>query len=980
MKPTLTLLALSLVWAEHLAYAQSIETGAQSGKLESFLLYPHLQKGFSALERGDRSSALIEFERAHAMAPNNPTVATYLVQAHRRFGDRAQAVAVLTEQLKRNPGNVHLLKVLSDLQTQAQPIATTAHPIPVASSVASIPALTNPIAVTPIASGSNTSTSLKSISHSPHKIANPTPKSVKSMAHRLVKTPSRGAPPPQVKAIIETASSITENSAPSVWLPQVIPPQVPSLPDGYQAADKAYKSSASGDYAAALAFARDAVREAPGNRAYLYLLTYVAAQNGSYEEADRIASKALTVYPAQVESELQQLQQLHQSVRRHLAHQSFDAANKALANGQMQAAVQEARKGTEYAPGVLAQRVQWLHTLLLANQYSEANQAASDALRDLGDKPALHVLRAYARLQLGQKALAWMDFDQAIQNPGLTLTELHNFRVIAAQAAVAASEPQRALQLLAPLDGKADQSVTVRRQMAAASIQRSAFVNLSAASASALAAPGVLCSGTLDTAACDVWPREVPADAAAPFAESAYAAFNERDYGRATSKAQEAVMLSPDNVAFKLLLLNTLIADKRFEQAEQIATQYLVSNSQSGIARSEMQAARSMVRHRQGKFEQAREDAVSALSDPHLSLHSEINLLLQLNQKQKARESYIAAVQSGLLKNEAPVSIAYLAIQVGDDAYAMSAFDLADTQNKLPDNARLDAAFTASRLERYSEALTQFKKTIEATESGQLALVAQPLFDVKREISDRSREWGASTSLSYRGISQANPGTTQASAANDNLQGSAELFWRPFGYQGGRTLEIYGGLSATLSSKANYPTGSESTQGAFGTRYKPLADMNFIAAVERRFAIGNKTTTDWLVRTAYSASTGTDIRVDVPSWMTTSMYAEAGRYINQRQTYAIVEGIAGRSFPLNSSHPRSVLMPHLVFGADHDSIVAIGSKGAVSAGVGVNFRQWFNEDRYTAPRSHLDISLQYRGRIGGDARAKGVLLRATLSY
>jgi bacteriophage N4 adsorption protein A len=980
MKHALALLALSLVWAGHSAHAQSIETGANSGKLESFLLYPHLQKGFSALERGDRSTALAEFAHAYAMAPNNPIVATYLAQAYRRFGDRAKAIAVLTEQLKRNQGNVELLKVLNDLQNQAQPAAAASASVPVASPVASpvagIPAPINPLAVPPIASSPNAS--LKSILHSSPKVAFPAPKSAKSISPAPIKTSPRVTPQGTVMAA--TVNSTTEKSASSALLPQAIPPQAPSLPAGYQAADKAYKSSAGGDYATALVYAREAVREAPNNSAYLYLLTYLAAQSGSYEEADQIAGKALTALSAQRDFELQQLRELRELVRRQLAQQSFDAANKALANGQTQAAMQEARKGMEYAPDVLAQRVQWLHTLLLANQYIEANQAASDALSDLGDRPALYVLRAYARLQLGQNSLAWTDFDHAVQNPGLTLTESHNFRVIASQAALAAAQPQRALQLLAPLDENADQSVSVRRQMAIASMQRSAFVNLSAASAPPLASPGVLCSGALHTASCDVWPREVAADPATPLAQAAYAAFNERDYSTAASNARQAVTVSPDNAAYKMLLLNALIADKRFEQAEQIATQYLSENGLAGMARSEMQAARSMVRHRLGKLEPAREDALVALRDPRLSLHSEINLLLQLNQKHKARESYIAAVQSGLLKDESAVSIAYLAIQVGDDAYAMSAFDLAQAQNKLPDTARLDVAFTANRLARYDEALTQFRKTIEATEAGQLALVAQPLFDVKREIANRTRDWGASTSLSYRGISQANPGTTQASASNDNLQGSAELFWRPFGYQGGRTLEVYGGVSATLSSKANYPTGSESVQGSIGARVKPLVDTNFIAALERRLAIGNKTSTDWLVRTAYSASTGTDIRVDAPSWMTTSVYAEAGRYINQRQTYAVGEGIAGRSFVLNALSARTVVTPHLVLGADYDSLVAIGSKGAVGAGVGVSLRQWFNEDRYTAPRSHLDISLQYRGRIGGDARAKGVFLRATLSF
>lgn len=52
----------------------------------------------------------------------------------------------------------------------------------------------------------------------------------------------------------------------------------------------------------------------------------------------------------------------------------------------------------------------------------------------------------------------------------------------------------------------------------------------------------------------------------------------------------------------------------------------------------------------------------------------------------------------------------------------------------------------------------------------------------------------------------------------------------------------------------------------------------------------------------------------------------------------------------------------------------------MGAGVGTSLRYWFNEDKYTAPRSYWDVSLQYRGRISGDERAKGTFLRFTLSY
>jgi hypothetical protein len=247
-------------------------------------------------------------------------------------------------------------------------------------------------------------------------------------------------------------------------------------------------------------------------------------------------------------------------------------------------------------------------------------------------------------------------------------------------------------------------------------------------------------------------------------------------------------------------------------------------------------------------------------------------------------------------------------------------------------------------------------------------------------VADRSRQWGANAALTYRGISPSTLAATQPSASNDSLQAGAEVWWRPLDYRDGRVLELYAGVSETLSSKAGFATGADSLQGTLGARVKPLVDVNLVLAIERRFAIGSKTTTDWLPRIAYSAGTGTDLRVDTPNWLTATAYAEAGRFIKQRQTYATFEGQVGRSFRLDAINPKLVVFPHAVLGADYNSSLTSGSKTATGVGAGVNLRYWFNEDRYNAPRSYSDLSLQYRTRIGGDDRAKGVFLRFTLAY
>ena len=165
-----------------------------------------------------------------------------------------------------------------------------------------------------------------------------------------------------------------------------------------------------------------------------------------------------------------------------------------------------------------------------------------------------------------------------------------------------------------------------------------------------------------------------------------------------------------------------------------------------------------------------------------------------------------------------------------------------------------------------------------------------------------------------------------------------------------------------------------------GARVKPLAQANLVLALERRLAIGSQSQTDWLARVGYSWDKGLDLRVDAPSWWSAQVYAEAGRFIKAKQNYATFEGQAGRSFRLDDIHPKLVAFPHVVFGADRNTGYMPGKQKAVGAGVGVNMRYWFNEDKYTAPRSYWDASLQYRARISGDDRAKGIFFRLTLAY
>ena len=85
----------------------------------------------------------------------------------------------------------------------------------------------------------------------------------------------------------------------------------------------------------------------------------------------------------------------------------------------------------------------------------------------------------------------------------------------------------------------------------------------------------------------------------------------------------------------------------------------------------------------------------------------------------------------------------------------------------------------------------------------------------------------------------------------------------------------------------------------------------------------------------------------------------------------------GRSYGMGEGG-RFVLTPHAVFAAEHDSAEA--ERSAVGAGVGLNARWWFHEDRHHAPARYLDFNVQYRKRIGGSERIDGVAAYLLLRF
>ena len=135
---------------------------------------------------------------------------------------------------------------------------------------------------------------------------------------------------------------------------------------------------------------------------------------------------------------------------------------------------------------------------------------------------------------------------------------------------------------------------------------------------------------------------------------------------------------------------------------------------------------------------------------------------------------------------------------------------------------------------------------------------------------------------------------------------------------------------------------------------------------------------DWLAQIGWSLDYGNDLLVDRQSWWTQRYYAEIGRYLQQGINYGLASAMVGRSYKV-SADGRTVAFPHLFAGVEYTTDDPV-DKTAAGIGPGISVRRWFREDVYDAPRSYFDLTLQYRARITGDDRMKGLYLNGLLSY
>ena len=143
MKVSAIILFAAVLACPAAAAAQTIDLGPEVSGYTRFLVYPHLQKGWESMQRGDRDRAYSELERARRLAPDNAAVALQLAAAYRKFGETRRAEQLLRDQLTRTPADARVKGTLAEIEAAARPAAPAAAPTAAAAAVV-VPAPTKP--------------------------------------------------------------------------------------------------------------------------------------------------------------------------------------------------------------------------------------------------------------------------------------------------------------------------------------------------------------------------------------------------------------------------------------------------------------------------------------------------------------------------------------------------------------------------------------------------------------------------------------------------------------------------------------------------------------------------------------------------------------------------------------------------------------------------------------------------------------------
>lgn len=515
-------------------------------------------------------------------------------------------------------------------------------------------------------------------------------------------------------------------------------------------------------------------------------------------------------------------------------------------------------------------------------------------------------------------------------------------------------------------------------------------------------------------------------------ADAAYKAIAIGDLPRAEDYAHKALRAQPSNLQLGLLLLDVYLREGKIDEANRQADALLAQHPNDG----NVLAQHGFLQQKQQRYEEAAVDLAAALAKGQWDDKQQRNLRLAwADSALMAHEPEQAAKALGPIEAEPDVSVqlrvAQLRLRNGDRKGALAAAQLAQANAVTEDDKKsaaeligyaqqsepdprneeaqktlqkaydllrqnqdgealaefqkgfalgggkagnfADAGYAAKRIGENDEAVKLFEASLDADDH-EHAFDDQRRFGYRREVQQLERTWGVVVSLPYQVSAFSYQGTVSV------LQPGIEAYWQPpkIGYQNGRILQFFVRGYGTAYDGSGNVTGLPTLQGSVGARYKPLVDQNLVLSAERLVRLGSLSQNDWLARLGYSSEAGSDLRVTEPSWRAWQVYAEADYFLHQGRYVLYSQLRYGHTWAVPAVSDHLTVYPHVALVFDHDNKER--NQTALSVGPGVQFRFWFRENRYSAPASWADLTVQYHIPLTSAARARGLAAQFTLWY
>lgn len=771
---------------------------------------------------------------------------------------------------------------------------------------------------------------------------------------------------------------------------------------GFPIATQAYTQYNAGAYEQAAGLAEEAVRADPSQGPWVLLWLDALTDAKRYEDAIRAGAEARAL-GAPNRADIQARVRLAQQA---IANQYARTAYEAIARNRPQDGVASAREAARLAPDVPSHQMLLIGILQSTQDLAGAEQAATAALQVDEENTAVQLLRAYLRQQLGRSDAAQEDIQAVLGHDWIDAAQRRDTRLIGADLALAANRPQQALALLEPLPAD-DAQADARRARAREEQGWGASAPLLDVAAYA---PLQICRDTPYGTSCELQPWDAPGTDNP--AARAYAAYGQKRYADAIAFARRAVAEQPADGAARNLLAIALAAGGPAERREAL---------------------------------QRLDAALQTTPDDAALLRQRAYLYLAENRPQLALQDFVAARSTGQAPATNILDEAYATAATGNRPAAAAmlrqAIDEADA-GRLPldRQQRFDTRSAVANFSREWGATVSVG--YRGARSASNGLVGQPVsvpgnsvfstaeaywrpprflnsstttFDVYGRVSSTLR---SGTDVTDAQVVR-NPCGGTIDVAETRTRGAAGL--PSFTAAIGARLTPQADRNLTFGIERQFLLGRATRSGALN----PAADdlrcqlNNQASAVDYDAGRG---TGGWQAYILYGFYEGTALRLDASDWFTMEGYLQAGytlldtpaRYavrttagevlatgegrLHRGQGFAAGEVRVGRSF-LTPYSDRFVVFPHVTLAADGYTnrnrasgvpvdgfasfdLAGNGRSWSVGAGPGVNLRYWLEGDRYTAQRSHVDWSLQYRTNLGGGdaSRSRGVFMNLSYSY